>query len=179
MTMQPRTVRLLRRVIVVLVATAAIVALLTGEMPASATSGMDRHGADNVVAGLVDAPRPTVFGALGQGDTRLDACGPGVCGSITWSFLDKFVLFDASSSVKDTRCDLHNVYIEMRVHDAGGVTTVFQTGNDRGCHAPAVVVNNQRYQSRTIIDGVQVRACVDDFGSDTCYFSHFLDNPNS
>jgi hypothetical protein len=170
----------MRRLMVILAATVTMAVLVpAGPVSASVSPGPVGNGAgDDVEASSPGFSDASVFDALTQASTRLDACGPGACGSITWDFVDKYVLANASQSVKDTRCDAHNAYIEMRVHDAAGVRTVFELGNNQGCGETAVR-RDDRYQSRTIINGVQILACVDDFGSNTCYFSRFLDNPNS
>jgi hypothetical protein len=117
--------------------------------------------------------------ALAATRTRGDACGPGACGSATFSFEDnKHVISDASLSVKDTRFDGNSVYVQLRVHDASGIRDVLHLDNAGGA-GETNVEDGQRYESRTIINGVQVMVCVDDWGRDTCYFSRFIDNPES
>jgi hypothetical protein len=111
--------------------------------------------------------------------TRGDACGPGACGSATFTFEgNKKVISNASLSVKDTSLDGHDVFIHIRVHDASGVRDVLRVDNAGG-RGETNVENGRRYESRTIINGVQIMVCVDDFGSNTCYFSRFIDNPQS
>jgi hypothetical protein len=117
--------------------------------------------------------------ALAATRTRGDACGPGACGSVTFDFEGKRVISNASLSVKDTSCDTHDVYIKLRVTDARGVADVMRLDNAGGCRAGHNAEDGQRHESRTIINGAQVIVCVDDFGSDTCYFSRFIDNPES
>jgi hypothetical protein len=111
--------------------------------------------------------------------TRGDACGPGACGSATFTFEDnKHVISDASLSVKDTRFDGNSVYVQLRVHNTSGVVDVLRVDNAGGS-GETNVEDGRRYESRQIIDGVQVMVCVDDWGGDTCYFSRFIDNPES
>ncbi|MBO0778738.1 MAG: hypothetical protein J2P37_07905 [Ktedonobacteraceae bacterium] len=109
---------------------------------------------------------------------RGDACGTGVCGSATFQFRNSAQLMNITYSVKDTKCDSHDVYIQLRVFDQrGGHHDLTRHYNSSGCGANATRYVSGYSNPSSDIKGIQVITCVDDFGSNTCYYSRYIDDP--
>lgn len=119
-----------------------------------------------------------LFGGTALG-TRGDACGTGVCGSATFSWLNEYEMYPISMSVRDTACDSHPVYIRFIVYNHGSTSgwRTTKRWNNSGCQAGYVTWNNLRLHDSNDLIAVQVEACVDDAGSDTCYKSARLNSP--
>ncbi|MBO0783080.1 MAG: hypothetical protein J2P37_30055 [Ktedonobacteraceae bacterium] len=108
---------------------------------------------------------------------RGDACGVGVCGSSTFQFRSSAQLSNITFSVKDTKCDKNNVYIQLRMFDKYGHVDLTRHYNSSGCGANATRFVSGYGNPRANIQGIQVIACVDDAGRNTCYYSRYIDNP--
>jgi hypothetical protein len=111
---------------------------------------------------------------------RGDACKSGACGSATFQFSGRYEITGLSMSVKDTECDDNDVYIKLRIYDFQGTSDTVERRNSSGCKADYARWPNLSWlNSRAAIKGVRVIVCVNDFGSDTCYRSRYIDNPNT
>ncbi len=119
---------------------------------------------------------------LGSSGTALADSGSasvdGASGSAGWTF-GVYSLTDVSYTVKDTACDDHAAYVQLEVYTSNSPNGTYTRGlrNESGCHS-TVGISGQRYASNFRINGVRVRVCVDDWGSDTCDRSAYVDNPN-
>jgi hypothetical protein len=108
--------------------------------------------------------------------TRLDACGTGVCGSATFSYVNYHYVSSISMNVADTRCDSNDVYIRFVVYYPGGHWYSTQRRDSNGC-GTSVTWNGLALNDDRGIWALRVQVCVDDYGSDTCYLSGYSYNP--
>ncbi|GGM59293.1 hypothetical protein GCM10012275_33080 [Longimycelium tulufanense] len=110
---------------------------------------------------------------------RGDVCRGGVCGSATFNFTGIYQLTNVSLSVKDSKCDSHDVYIQLLVYKNTGKVYTTKRRNSKGCRGGYKAWHGRSFSTNDYIKGVRVRGCVDDPGRDTCYHSRYLDNPNT
>lgn len=108
------------------------------------------------------------------------ASGPGVSGSASWTWSGCCSIRNISQSVTDTAGDSHEVYTYLRVYTGlnpnGDDIAVLRNTSGVG----TTVTRSGRYwEASSNINGVRVRSCVDDAGSDTCYSGAYVDNPNT
>lgn len=116
------------------------------------------------------------------GSYRGDACGEGACGSANFDFSGPVRLTNVNLGVADTKCDKNDVYIRLRVYDGigkKGYQDLDKHRNSKGCNSEISLRNRSHLNRRGYIKGVRVFVCVDDFRKDTCFSSHYIDNPNT
>lgn len=81
--------------------------------------------------------------------------------------------------VRDLECDGNDVYVQLRVfYTEGDHRDTPRRYNSSGC-GTAVNFPPTSYSASVSIRGVQVIACVDDSGSNTCAYSPVHDNPRT
>jgi len=95
-------------------------------------------------------------------------------GSVTWASATRGE--PVSLSVKDTKCDGHDVYIQFRVYYPGGSWLSTERRNTTNCNTTTSWTGLYINDARTI-RGVRLHVCVDDWGGDTCTDSDYYDNP--
>lgn len=114
--------------------------------------------------------------AAASGSGRAEGAGVRVSAGWTWNTAS---LTNVGMSVSDTAYDAQDVYGRLRIYQGsrGYVDTTIRR-NSLGCGSVRTWYNLSFYGSFNIT-GVRVYACVDEFGSDRCYRSNFIDNPRT
>jgi hypothetical protein len=103
----------------------------------------------------------------------------GVRGRANWTWASKVELSNLTMGVRDLKCDSNDVYVQLRVFYTNGEHRDTQRRyNSNGC-GTAVNWSGLSYTANFYIRGVQVIACVDDSGSNTCAYSAVHDNPRT
>lgn len=97
--------------------------------------------------------------------------------TVTWSSFTH--LSPISMSVRDTACDGHDVYVQFKVYyTPGNYWKSQQRRNTSNCNS-IVTWSNLYLNDDNGIYGLQLRVCVDDWGSDTCANSAYVPNPKA
>lgn len=95
-------------------------------------------------------------------------------GCATVTFTDRYNL-KIHLSLKDTKGDSHPVYVWLRVYDHLGHTDLPKVPNHSGV-GNTIKANQKWKNTRGRITGYRAMACVDDWGSDTCYDGNYVSN---
>ncbi|WP_413760734.1 hypothetical protein [Streptomyces sp. MMBL 11-3] len=107
------------------------------------------------------------------------ASGTGASNSASWTW-GTYSITGLSYRVSDTSCDSNDVYGYVEIYTSNspnGEETTYRY-NSSGC-GTTVSYSGLSYSANFRINGLRVAACVDDAGSNTCYRSGYLDNPNT
>lgn len=102
----------------------------------------------------------------------------GVRGRADWTW-HRTWLGDVYMGVRDLDCDGNDVYVQLRVtYTNGDHVDTTRHPNKSGC-GTAADWSGLSYYANFYIAGVTVISCVDDFGSNTCAYSAYHDNPTT
>jgi hypothetical protein len=150
----------------------------TGKVRLLSTSRYRRSARVAVVllatTGLTFGVATSAYAASGS------ASGTGVSASASWTWDGCCSIRNISQSVSDTAGDDNDVYTNIRVYTGSNPNgdDVAGLGNSSGV-GTTVTRSGRYWEASSNINGVRVRACVNDAGSDTCYGGSYIDNPNT
>lgn len=99
----------------------------------------------------------------------------GVSASGSVSFISATRAEPVSFTVKDTACDGNDVYAYFLVRGPAGSFNTMTRRNSLGCGNSAAINSYINWTER--ITNVQLVACVDNAGSNSCNFGTTVDNP--
>jgi hypothetical protein len=106
------------------------------------------------------------------------AQGPEVYGTANWVW-GFSGMSSITMSVKDAKCDGNPVYVFFEADlGMGTIDPTPYRWNHMGCGKTASW-GNLGYGAGTRLGRVRLVACVDDFASDTCYRSKWVNNPEA
>ena len=95
-------------------------------------------------------------------------------GSITWT--SSTHAQPITLSAKDSACDGHDVYVQLKVYHPGGSWYSTERRNSTNC-GTTTTWSGLYLNDYEGITGVRIHACVDDFGGDSCVDGAYVDNP--
>jgi hypothetical protein len=104
--------------------------------------------------------------------------GTGVRASYSWTW-NRTAIAGVSATVSDTACDSNDVYGYIRLYDvAGNIANGSQQRYSGGCNnSGGFTLSALRFRDNRTIAGIRIYACVDDAGTDKCWYSRTYASP--